>query len=383
VTRSFDVGSFDVGSFDVGSFDVIVVGAGVMGSAAAWRLAARGRSVLVLEQFQRGHARGSSHGGSRIFRYAYPDAEYVALARRARPLWAELEAEAGTTVIDVTGGVDHGDPRVIGAVGDALAAAGMPFERWSPAEASEHFPGLRFDQEVCYQPDAGRCRAAAAVDAFARVAAARGAELRERERVIAIETHGDGARVRTESGEYGASLVVVAAGAWVGELVGLAPVRATREHYVHLPSPDPTLRWPSFIHHRDPVPAYGLETPGEGVKLGDHHAGEVVTDLSAPTLPALAADARARLVAYAREWIPGVDPVAVSEATCLYTSTPSEDFVIDRVGPVVVCSPCSGHGFKFAPLVGELVAGLADGTPAPERFRLGAQNLRTSLTSAR
>jgi sarcosine oxidase len=364
----------------VGSFDVIVVGAGVMGSAAAWRLSARGRSVLVLDQFGPGHTRGSSHGGSRIFRYAYPDPEYVALARRARPLWAELEAESGATVIDVTGGVDHGDPRAVGAIGDALVAAGVPFERWSAGEASERFPGLRFEHEVCYQADAGRCRADVAVDAFRRCGTARGADFRDGVRVVGIEPAGDGARVRTESDEHTAPVVVVAAGAWVGGLVGLAPIRVTREAYVHLPPRDAALHWPSFIHYRDPVPAYGLETPGAGVKLGAHHAGEVLTDPDLPSrVSRVSAEARDRLVAYAGEWLPGVEPVAVSEATCLYTSTPAEDFVVDRVGPIVVCSPCSGHGFKFAPLVGELVADLAAGLPAPDRFRLGAQNLRVSL----
>jgi sarcosine oxidase len=137
--------------------------------------------------------------------------------------------------------------------------------------------------------------------------------------------------------------------------------------------------WPSFIHHRDPVPAYGLETPGEGVKLGEHHAGEVLTDPDRQSVSP-SPDAHARLLAYAREWIPGVEPVAVSDATCLYTSTPNEDFVVDRIGPVVICSPCSGHGFKFAPLVGELVAGLADGAPGPARFRLDRLGLRTLQT---
>jgi sarcosine oxidase len=365
----------------VSEYDAIVVGAGVMGSASAWRLASRGRSVLLLEQFERGHTRGSSHGGSRIFRYAYPDAEYVALARRARPLWAELESEAGTTVIDVTGGVDHGDPTAVAGIVAALGAAGVPFERWSSAEASARFPALRFDGDVCYQADAGRCRADAAVEAFVRCAVARGAELRERERVVAIEPCAGGARVRTMAGEHTADVVVVAAGAWVGKLVGLQPLRVTREQYVHLPPRDPALFWPSFIHYRDPVPAYGLETPGEGVKLGAHHAGEALADPDddatvSPETQAM----QAELLEYAREWMPGVEPVAVSIATCLYTSTATEDFVIDRVGPVVICSPCSGHGFKFAPLVGELVAELVDdGSPAPERFRLGPQNLRVSL----
>lgn len=360
------------------SFDVIVVGAGVTGSAAAWRLAARGFSVLVLEQFERGHARGSSHGGSRIFRYAYADPEYVALARRARPLWAELEAESGTTLIDVTGGVDHGDPGAVAGIREALAAAGVPHDRWSPPEASERFPGLRFDREVCFQPDAGRCNAAAAVDAFQRCATARGADLRHGARVVAIEPAGDGARVRTETGDVSARCVVVAAGAWVGGLVGLAPLRVTRESYVHLLSIDSATPWPSFIHHRDPVPAYGLETPGEGVKLGEHHAGELLVDPDGAA-PAANVQACERLAEYAREWIPGVDPAPVSDATCLYTSTPTEDFVVDRIGPVVVASPCSGHGFKFAPIVGEVVAGLVGGSPAAERFRLAAQNLRLSL----
>jgi sarcosine oxidase len=356
--------------------DVVVVGSGIMGSAAAWRLAARGRSVTVLEQFARGHAHGSSHGGSRIFRYAYPDPEYVALARRARPLWSELESETGTRLIDVTGGVDHGAPSAVAAIADALTATGVPFERWTADEAGARFPGLRFDGDVCYQPEAGRCRAADALDALARVAISHGAEWREHERVVAIEPQGDGVRVRTETGEIDASFVVVAAGAWVGDLVGLAPLRVSREHYVHLRPRDDDVRWPSFIHYRDPVAAYGLETPGEGIKLGEHHAGAALASPTEPLDEPVAAAATTRLLDYARDWIPGVEPVAVSQATCLYTSTPNEDFVIDRVGPVVVCSPCSGHGFKFAPLVGELVAGLVEGSPAPERFRFGARRLR-------
>lgn len=341
-----------------------------MGSAAAWRLAGRGRSVVALEQFSRGHAHGSSHGGSRIFRYAYPDPEYVALARRARPLWSELESETGARVIDVTGGVDHGNPADVSAIVDALRGAGIPFESLSAAAAAERFPGLRFEGDVCFQPDAGRCRAADALDAFARAGAARGVELHEHERVVAIEPRGDGAQVRTDVAEYDAALVVVAAGAWVTQLVDDIPVRVTREHYVHLaPHADATM-WPSFIHYREPVAAYGLETRGEGIKLGEHHAGAALRAPDDPLDASLAGAARARLVEYAREWIPGVDTDAVSEATCLYTTTPSEDFVLDRVGPVVVCSPCSGHGFKFAPLVGEFVADLADGRPAPARFRL-------------
>jgi sarcosine oxidase len=251
----------------------------------------------------------------------------------------------------------------------------LPFERWRADEAAERFPGLCFDGDVCFQPDAGRCRAADALAAFAGAALAHGVEWREHERVVAIEPHADGARVQTESATFDAAGVVVAAGAWAGGLVGLAPLRVTREHYVHLPPRDGTTTWPSFIHYREPFAAYGLETPGEGIKLGEHHSGPPLATPDAADEPAFAANATRRLLEYARDWIPGVEPRAVSEATCLYTSTANEDFVLDRVGPVIVCSPCSGHGFKFAPLVGEIVADLVDGRAAPARFRLGTRTL--------
>ncbi len=349
-----------------------------MGAAAAWRLAMQGRHVVVLEQFGPGHERGSSHGGSRIFRYAYPDPEYVALARRARVMWDELASEAHTTVVDVTGGVDHGDPAAVDAVIGALVAARVAHERWPAAEAEERFPGLRFDGDVCFQADAGRCRAATAVAAFARCAASRGAEFRHGTTVTAIESVADGARVRTAIETLDADAVVVAAGAWVAPLIGLAPVRVTQEQYVHFAPRDATTAWPSFIHHRDPVPAYGLETPGEGVKLGAHHAGVELTDLDHRNREPDPA-ATAALEAYARDWLPGVDPHAQSASTCLYTSTPGEDFVLDRAGAVVVCSPCSGHGFKFAPVIGEIVADLVAGADAPARFRLATRDLRVAV----
>jgi sarcosine oxidase len=108
--------------------DVVVIGAGAMGSATAWWLARLGRDVVLLEQFEQGHVRGSSHGGSRIFRFAYPDAEYVALAQAALPLWRELEDDAGVALLDTTGGLDHGDPSVIASVAQALLARGAAFE---------------------------------------------------------------------------------------------------------------------------------------------------------------------------------------------------------------------------------------------------------------
>src|SRR5829696_74609 len=141
--------------------DVVVVGAGAMGSAAAWHLARRGRGVALLERFEPGHVRGSSHGASRIFRLAYDDPLYVRLARSALAGWRELEDDVGEPLLDVTGGIDHGDAGSVQEVAAALAASGVAFELLAPEEAAERWPGLRFDGTVLHHPEGGRCRSAA------------------------------------------------------------------------------------------------------------------------------------------------------------------------------------------------------------------------------
>src|SRR5262245_60015165 len=158
--------------------DVIVIGAGAMGSATAWWLARRGREVVLLEQFEQGHVRGSSHGRSRIFRLAYDDPMYVRMPQEALPLWRELEADAGRPLLDTTGSVDHGDPRSVEAVAAALEACGVAHEVVAADAARERWPGLRFDGDVLFHPDGGRCRADDAVGALQDRAAALGADVR-------------------------------------------------------------------------------------------------------------------------------------------------------------------------------------------------------------
>jgi sarcosine oxidase len=187
---------------------------------------------------------------------------------------------------------------------------------------------------------------------------------------------GDGVVVRDEAGveSWSAPVAVVAVGAWApavaGRLVDLPPLPVTREQPLHFAPTDPGLAWPSFIHHRQPF-IYGLETPGEGVKVAEHHTGpEVDPDTRTFDLDPAAA---ARLQDYVGEWFPGLDPTPVSGTTCLYTTTVTEDFVLDRVGPVVVAAGFSGHGFKFTPELGRLLADLAEGrSPEMTRFVLGA-----------
>ncbi|MGZ4756471.1 MAG: FAD-dependent oxidoreductase [Acidimicrobiia bacterium] len=350
--------------------DVVVVGAGVMGAASARELARRGRSVAMLEQFEPAHVRGSSHGGSRIYRLAYPEPFWIDLARAARDGWRELEAESSDELLVETGSVDHGDPAGVRAIRDALAAAGVPFEILDPDDAREWWPGMRFDGAVCHQRDGGRLHSARALRAFTEQVEHLGGVTRWSTPVRTLERAGEGVRVVTDDETYEAGVVVVAAGAWMAPLlarhVPLPPLVVTQESAFHFAARD-AEPWPSFIHH-GATARYGLETAGEGVKVAEHHAGPEVTADARDFVVDPAA--RARVVEFVDTWLPGLSPEPVSEVTCLYTNTATEDFVLDRVGPFVIVSPCSGHGFKFAPVIGRLAADLASGAAPLERFAL-------------
>ena len=335
--------------------DVIVIGAGAHGAATAWHLARRGRHVVVLERFEQGHRNGSSHGGSRIFRFAYDDPRYVRLAQEALPLWRELEDDAGTTLLETTGGVDHGSPEAVDAIEAALAACGAVSERLAPADVAERWPGMRADRAALVSPDSGRALADRTVRALQDRAAAHGADVRFGEAVEAIAPP----TVRTNVDEYRAPVVVVAAGAWTAKLldglVDLPPLTVTREQVFHFGGMDGC---PSFIHHTRPW-RYGLETPGQGVKVAEHHTGAMV-DPDTRTFE-VDPDGCRRVIEYVEEWFPGLEPEPMHAETCLYTTTPTEDFFVERTGPIVTVSACSGHGFKFTPVIGRLAADLATG----------------------
>jgi glycine/D-amino acid oxidase-like deaminating enzyme len=366
--------------------DLIVVGAGLAGSATAWAASARGLSVVVLEAFGPGHRRGSSHGSARIFRRAHPDPLYVRLSGEAEPLWRRLEAEAGQTLLRLTGGVDFSPLRDPVIMHELLTSAGVPVELLAPAQASERWPGISFDPPVgpvMFHPDAGVLDPDRAMAAMLRLAAARGADVRFDTPVTRLEStaSGDGALAHTDSGTFAAPVAVVAAGAWLapllGDLVRLPPLMVTQEQAFHFaPRTDGEDPWPIFIYRDPAVIFYGLpagrdgEVPG-AVKLGQHRAGAATTAATRDGIVDPAA--RARAIAFAASRLPGLDPNPVGEITCLYTTIASEDFILDRQGPFVIASPCSGHGAKFAPVLGEIITGLAAGHPSPDpRFTLAA-----------
>jgi monomeric sarcosine oxidase len=384
--------------------DLVVVGAGLAGSAAAWAATARGMSVVVLEAFEPGHRRGSSHGSARIFRRAYPDPLYVRLTGRARLLWQRLEAEAGQPLLQLTGGVDFGplrDPRTLHAV---LASCGVPAELLSAGQAAERWPGIAFGAPdggraaggpVMFHADAGVLDPDRAMAAMLRLAAAGGADVRfgTPVRNLAASPGGDGAVAHTDSGTFTAPVVVVAAGGWlcplIGDLVPLPALEVTQQQVFHLAPraapgggaagadrPYGDNPWPIFIYQDDADHFYGLPGGRDGevagaIKLGEHDPGVVTTAAGRDGVVDPAG--RERAISFAARRLPGVHSQPVNEVTCLYTATSNEDFILDRQGPFVIASACSGHGAKFAPLLGEIIADLAAGMPSPDpRFTLAA-----------
>jgi len=344
--------------------DVIVVGAGAMGSATAWWLARWGIDVVLVEQFDAGHQRGSSHGSTRIFRLAYPETMYVDKARRALPLWHELEVDAGVELLTTTGGIDYGDPVSVQSIVDALVRTGVPHEIVGPIEAAGRWPGFVFDGPVVYQPDAGRLSADAAVRALQERAQIKGARVQFEEPVRALipQAH-NRIIVTTDAEQYRATRAVVTAGAWVNDvlagLVDLPPLTVTREQVFHFSSRIDDAVWPSYIHHGRTF-VYGLQGPGdEGIKVAEHHTGALTTAHERSF--EIDEAGRQRVIRHAATWMPGLDPTPTSATTCLYTNSPDESFIIERHGPIVVGSPCSGHGFKFVPLIGRRLAELATG----------------------
>jgi monomeric sarcosine oxidase len=368
--------------------DLIVVGAGLAGSAAAWSASARGLSVVVLEAHGPGHRLGSSHGSARIFRRAYPDPLYVRLSGRARLLWRQLEDEANQPLLELTGGLDFGPRREPGKLHAVLTSCGVPASLLPPDQAAERWPGISFGAPsggpVMFHADAGVLDPDRAMAAMLRLAVARGADVRFDTPVTRLSASpGGAARAHTDTGTFIAPVVVVAAGAWLAplaaDLVRLPPLEVTQQQVFHL-APCATRvgdsPWPIFIYRDDADHFYGLpggrdgQVPG-AVKLGEHHGGLATTAAGRDGIVEPAA--RERAISFAARRLPGLDSRPVNEVTCLYTTTANEDFILDRQGPFVIASACSGHGAKFAPLLGEIIADLAGGKPAPDpRFTLAA-----------
>jgi sarcosine oxidase len=366
---------------------VIVVGAGLMGAASTLALARRGHDVLTLEARTPGHREGSSHGSTRIVRRSYLDRDYLEMTGRAFELWRELEQLAGTRLLTMTGGLEGGVGREPRSLHKVLSAAGVPCELLSSDVAGERWPHLRLDGDVLYQPDAGVVDPGLAVAEMLRLAREAGARVEHETPVLSVEEDAGGVRVHTAAGPITADIVVAAAGPWLSPLlagvVDLPPLTVTQQQVFHFAPAEPVRAagqapWPIVVYADARITSFALPGGSDGivagnVKIAEHSPGPVTTaDARDGRIDAAG---RRRVVDHVRRSWPGLDPDPVAEYTCLYTWTPDEGFILDRVGPVVVCSPCSGQGAKFTPLVGEYVADLAEGRALPYA-RLGLERFR-------
>jgi sarcosine oxidase len=338
--------------------DVVVVGAGLLGLCTADALRGR-REVVVLEAASVGHARGGSHGPSRVFRLGYDDPFYVQLAQLALPYWHALEARSGRSLLEPTGQLSFGPGAA--RVRAALEASDAPVAQLDGDHVATRFPMFAGHGDALYEPASGVIAAADVLDAL-RVRV----EVRQHVRVQSIDS---GGRVECDDGAIDANVVVVCAGPWTRSLLEVSETFATLEHIAYFRPPAAAARPPIFIDFDEPA-VYGLPTPGSDVyKLGLHHGGRRIDPDATSFAPD--EDAVDALRAAARVWLPGHELVGVD--TCLYDNTPTEDFVIDRVGDIVIGCGTSGHGFKFGPLLGELLASLVEETEpivALDRFRL-------------
>ena len=357
------------------SYDVVVAGLGAMGSAAAFHLARRGLRVLGVDRHAPPHDLGSSHGDSRIIREAYFEHPvYVPMVQRAFELWRELEEASGATLLQRTGGLMIGRPEsdLVAGARRSARTHHLAHELLSANEVQARFPAFRPERDMVavWEPHAGVLFPEACIAATLDQARRHGAAIHLNEPVQGWAGDGADVRVSTSRGEYRARQLVVTAGAWVGSLLAdlELPFRIERQvlHWF-----DATGDAGQFTAEHCPIHLwqfdgrrffYGFPDLGNGVKAAFHHDGETTTIDSVRR--AVAPEEVEAVRAALSRFLPDAAGPLLRSVVCVYTNTPDEHFWIDRHPKdrrVLVASPCSGHGFKFAPVIGEILADLVEG----------------------
>ncbi len=359
------------------SREFVVLGAGAVGSAATYHLARRGRSTTLVEQFEIGHNRGSSHGSARIIRHSYADPLYAGLMPRAFEVWRALEADAGRSLYIRTGGVSICPPEsdYVARVAVNLAAGAVAHRRMSGAELRRAVPQFQTPDhhDAVFEPDAGMLLAADCLAVELQLARAYGGDrttILDRRKILRIDLEASRPTLVTDAGTIVADKLIVAAGAWVARLLPDLPVAlAPTRQWVTYFRPEPLEayaigRFPVFIamdNDRD-HDFYGMPAHlGVGVKVARHGGPLVDPDQVDREVD----DSYRDLVrAFLRQHLPALaaSPIDLTE-TCLYTMSPDEHFRVDFLEgrtDVIVASPCSGHGFKFSCLIGAVAADLAE-----------------------
>ena len=358
------------------SYDVIVLGLGAMGSAAAQHLAERGISVLGIEQFTPPHDKGSSHGGTRMIRQAYWESPaYIPLVLRAYELWERVEKDAGAKLLTITGGLILGSAQSQLVTGGIAAAQhyAIPYGLLGPGEIRERFPAITpLDGDVAvHEERAGYLFPEECIRAQLKMAAKSGAELRFEEKVIGWTADSGRVEVTTSRAVYEAERLVITAGPWANEVLrALFPLKVTRQVMAWI---QPQGGVGAFLPNRFPVflcespedgrPGYGfpaVDGASGGVKAAIHGSD---VECTPETVDRVIHEIDcAEVIRKLKPRFPALDGEILKAQTCLYTMTPDEHFVIGRhpqLEPVWLACGFSGHGFKFAPVVGEILADLA------------------------
>jgi sarcosine oxidase len=385
-------------------FDVIVCGLGAMGSAASYHLSRAGLKVLGLDRFQAPHDRGSSHGKTRIIREAYFEhPSYVPLVQRAYVLWAELESKSARKLLLQTGGLMIGPADGVLVTGAKKSAEEheLAHRVLSRSELQTEYPAFKTNgaDVAVWEPRAGIVFPELGIQTHLELAAQNGADLKFNEKVVRWEPEGQGVRVLTAAGAYTARRLLLSVGSWLNLLVpelrlplaverqvlfwfdltdsfsaSASPARrsACDEGGSSCPPSDFTPdRFPIFIWENEPHKFfYGFPDLGDGFKIGVHHQGQITTadrlnrDVGKDEIEAAGA--------LLKKHIPAAAGTLQSAVVCMYTNTPDEHFFLDYHPvhrQVVIASPCSGHGFKFSPVIGEIAARLLK--DEPPQFDLG------------
>ena len=354
-------------------FDCIVIGVGAMGSSTLYNLAKRGRRVLGLEQFDIPHAEGSSHGVNRIIRLAYYEhPSYVPLLRRAYELWSEIESIAGEQLIYKTGSIDTAPAghEVFEGSLESCLLHDIPHRVLNHAQINEQFPGyqLPLGHMGVLQQDGGFVLSERSIVAYANAAMSEGAEIHAREVVSGWEPDRRGVRVFTDRGEYTAERLIITAGAWSSGLIPILEGLAVPERQVlaWLQPIDGSLYtpevFPVFNAYFDEGRYYGFPVFGiPGFKVGRYHHLEEIIDLDS-TIKTVNGEDEALLRSAVEKYFPKANGTTMTLKTCMFTNTPDEHFIVDSLPgntQVVVAAGFSGHGFKFASVIGEILSDLA------------------------
>jgi sarcosine oxidase len=353
-------------------FDVIVVGLGAMGSSASYHLAKSGKKILGLDRFTPPHAFGSSHGQTRIIREAYFEHPlYVPLIRRAYELWTQMENESGEKLFQQTGGLMIGrlDGVIVSGARSSAEEHRLRYEMLSAGDVARRFPALRpgDDMVAVWEPRAGILFPETCVQAHLTAALKHGASLHFKEQVLSWKPDSTGVRVMTSQGEYHAERLVLTAGSWINSLLPDSNLPFTVERQVLFwfetksnPAQFHPERCPIHIWEHEPTKFfYGFPDLGNGVKVARHHEGEAANpDSINREVTVQEIETMRRLV---KTFLPDADGPLRSSTVCMYTNTPDEHFFIDahpNFPQVIIASPCSGHGFKFSPVIGEILSEL-------------------------